>query len=282
MLLKYAISQIYLGRYIFLMFAILCAHGCSHLEHGQESVRVDPVDITSVPDATPKKEQRSRYGNPKSYIVNGKRYYTLDDNKGFVEQGIASWYGKKFHGKRTSSGDIYDMYAMTAAHKNLILPVYVEVTNLENGKKVIVRVNDRGPFHDDRVIDLSYASAKKLGVVATGTAKVELRVVEHRGLKEFISGKTLVPVKTISSVNQPRVGETFIQVGAFSKHGNANALLEKLNVIGDQLTHIHETIVNRKTFYRVRIGPLFSKEAIDKMIKQLIQLNQYDHHIIVN
>ena len=105
-------------------------------------------------------EPKSRYGNPESYVVFGKRYYVKDSSKGYVETGIASWYGTKFHGRRTSSGETYDMYAMTAAHKTLPLPTYVEVTNLNNGRSIIVKVNDRGRFHEIRIIDLSYKKGR--------------------------------------------------------------------------------------------------------------------------
>ena len=137
-------------------------------------------DVSHVPDAVPKVEPKSKYGNPKSYVVFGKRYYTKASARGHVEKGLASWYGKKFHGRRTSSGERYNMYAMTAAHKSLPLPTYAEVTNLDNGRSVVVKVNDRGPFHRGRVIDLSYAAARKLGVVRRGTAMVEVRSIDPR------------------------------------------------------------------------------------------------------
>jgi rare lipoprotein A (peptidoglycan hydrolase) len=126
-------------------------------------------------DAVPRAEAYSKYGNPASYEVLGQRYEVMKDNRGYRETGIASWYGPGFHGKRASAGEEYDMYAMTAAHKTLRIPCYVEVTNLQNGKRAVVRVNDRGPFHDNRIIDLSFAAAQKLGVVGTGTALVEVR-----------------------------------------------------------------------------------------------------------
>lgn len=139
---------------------------------------VKPVDLASIPNPTPRHEPESRYGNPASYEVFGRRYYTRQANHGFVEQGVASWYGPNFHGKRTSSGEPYDMYKMTAAHKSIRLPAYVEVTNLKNGRRIIVRVNDRGPFHDNRIIDLSYVAAAKLDLVRQGTGLVEIRVID--------------------------------------------------------------------------------------------------------
>ncbi|MES9903121.1 MAG: septal ring lytic transglycosylase RlpA family protein, partial [Sedimenticola sp.] len=121
------------------------------------------LDPNSIADAVPRAERRSRRGNADSYVVLGKRYHVMANSDGFSQRGIASWYGTKFHGRTTSSGEVYDMYAMTAAHKSLPLPTYVEVTNLNNGRHTIVKVNDRGPFHNNRIIDLSYAAATKLG-----------------------------------------------------------------------------------------------------------------------
>ena len=138
----------------------------------------DNLDPDKIPDAVPRVEPRSKSGNMKTYVVRGKRYYTEDDSRGHVERGMASWYGKKFHGRNTSSGERYDMYAMTAAHKTLPLPSYVRVTNVDSGRSAVVRVNDRGPFHGPRIIDLSYAAATKIGVVSNGTALVEVRAID--------------------------------------------------------------------------------------------------------
>lgn len=136
-----------------------------------------PRDLAAIPDAVPRTEPRSRYGNPSSYVVFGRRYYLLASSEGHVERGTASWYGPGFHAARTSSGEPYDMYAMTAAHKTLPLPAYARVTNLRNGRSVVVRINDRGPFVGDRIIDLSYTAAWKLDMLRTGTAPVEVRVL---------------------------------------------------------------------------------------------------------
>jgi len=144
---------------------------------GPPVVAEQPVkDLPENP--VPRHEPLSKYGNPPSYVVFGKTYRTLKSSHGFVQRGIASWYGKKFHGRRTSSGEPYDMYGMTAAHKQLPLPTYVQVTNLKNGKQVVLRVNDRGPFHGNRIIDLSYTAAKKLDIVKEGTGLVEVRALD--------------------------------------------------------------------------------------------------------
>ncbi len=137
-----------------------------------------PARIARIPDAVPRVEPLSKCGNAPSYVVFGKRYYTKPNSRGYVERGLASWYGAPFHGRKTSSGEIYDMHGMSAAHKTLPLPTYARVTNLENGRSVVVRINDRGPFHGPRLIDLSHTAAVKLGVVKTGTAMVEVRAID--------------------------------------------------------------------------------------------------------
>lgn len=151
------------------------------------------VDVSKIPNAVPKVEPRARYGNQKSYTVFGKRYYTLQSSHGYTAVGTASWYGTQFHTLRTSSGERYNMLAMTAAHKTLPLPTYVEVTNLRNHRKIIVKVNDRGPFSSNRLIDLSYVAAKKLGMIGHGTALVKIKAIDPRSYqRDFIlaSNKT--------------------------------------------------------------------------------------------
>ena len=142
----------------------------------RDSYPSNPPNLDQLPDLLPRYEPYSARGN-NDYEVLGKNYRVLPKADGFREQGTASWYGEKFHGHLTSNGEIYDMYALSAAHKNLPLPSYVRVTNLDNGKSTIVRVNDRGPFHEGRVIDLSYAAAYKLGVLQTGTGRVQLEAL---------------------------------------------------------------------------------------------------------
>ncbi len=144
----------------------------------QDSAPAQPVDVSNVANAIPRVEPHSRYGNPASYVVFGQRYYVKKSSLNHIERGVASWYGTKFHGRRTSSGEPYDMLAMTAAHKSLPLPTYAEVTNLENGRKIIVKINDRGPFKKNRIIDLSYAAAIKLGIAKAGTGLVEVRTID--------------------------------------------------------------------------------------------------------
>lgn len=163
---------------VILLFFIYLS-GCSVLEsYDSDSAPTHPIDLSKIKEPIPKLEPKSKYGNPDSYKVLGKRYYTMDKSSGFKQTGLASWYGTKFHGKRTSSGEPYNMYAMTGAHKTLPLPTYARVTNKANNKSIILKINDRGPFHSDRIIDLSYAAASKLGVLGMGTAKVELTAID--------------------------------------------------------------------------------------------------------
>jgi rare lipoprotein A len=212
-----------------------------------------PPDVSDVPDAVPRAEPLSNYGNPESYVVNGKRYFTLKSAKGFVERGIASWYGRKFHGRRTSSGETYNMYAMTAAHTRLPLPSYARVINLQNGRAVVVRVNDRGPFHDNRIIDLSYTAATKLDMLGTGTAMVELRAVDPREPE---------PAQIVAPVVPPRL---YLQVGAFAERGNAERLRSHVTSLVDVVARVDRVVSSGRTLYRVRVGPLPDVEEADRL-----------------
>ena len=152
-----------------------------------------PAVLGGVPDAVPRVEPRSRNGNPPFYDVLGKRYYVLSSSSGYWERGVASWYGPGFHKERTSTGEPYDMYGMTAAHKTLPLPAYLRVTNLQNGRSIVVRVNDRGPFVGNRIIDLSYTAAAKLDMLRNGTAMVELRSIDPAAPPAVITASAALP-----------------------------------------------------------------------------------------
>jgi len=266
-------------RLPFLVVTCLLSAACATTGVDRDSAPSRTVDVTSIPDAVPRDEPRSRYGNPASYEVFGQRYYVMESSKGYVERGIASWYGTKFHGKRTSSGESYDMYAMTAAHKTLPLPTYVEVTNLENRKTVVLRVNDRGPFHDNRIIDLSYTAATKLGIVAKGTGLVEVRAITSPG--DYAGTRRTEPTLRTVSTGQPGL-PFYIQVGAFSDLVNAEKLRARVSVVGDALVKINQAAVAGKTLYRVRIGPLASVENADHIVNQLVQIGIQDHHIVTD
>lgn len=228
-----------------------------------------PEHIEKIPDAVPRDEPRSRSGNPKFYEVFGKRYFVLEKSDGYVERGVASWYGPNFHEGRTSSGEKYDMYAMTAAHKTLPLPCYAEVTNLTNGHRVIVRVNDRGPFVDNRLIDLSYTAASKLGVIQKGTALVEVRAVGPQA--------AATPVPT--PVAPVPVDRLYIQAGAFAEQTNADRLLEKLRAAGIGPAFVRQDTVKGRPLYRVRVGPVPSVEEFDQLVQDLKGVGIPDAHL---
>ena len=191
----------------------------------------------------PKHEPFSRYGNPSTYKVNGQTYNVMTSSTGYRTRGIASWYGTKFHSKRTSSGEDYDMYALTAAHKTLPLPTYVRVKNLSNGRVAIVKVNDRGPFHSDRVIDLSYAAAVKLGLLPKGTAPVEIEAL------------------STSAPGKSHVAHYYLQAGAFSSSNLAEILRVKLS----KLTPSPVFVEKYKQHFIVRVGPFANKQMSDRL-----------------
>jgi rare lipoprotein A len=206
----------------------------------------------------------SNQGNPSSYVVYGKRYYVMDSSEGFVQRGVASWYGRKFHGRRTSSGEVYNMHDMTAAHKTLPIPVYVHVRNLDNGRTAVVRVNDRGPFIDGRIIDLSYAAATRLGVDGPGTANVEISVVE-RGQTEPTSVVRVVPLDTPESRDQP----LYIQMGSFASLNNADNLVRTLLAANESAAQVSPLQTDDGLYYRVRVGPLFDINEANAILARL-------------
>lgn len=254
-----------------------------------------PRDVMSIPDAVPKDEPRSRYGNPKNYVVLGKRYYVMPTSQGYVERGIASWYGTKFHGNRTSSGESYDMYAMTAAHKTLPLPTYARVTNITNGRSVVVKINDRGPFHDNRVIDLSYSAAAKLGILGQGTGLVEVRALDpHQDPRQADPGPRVIetrqaPPATIappakSTPLPPTIATPglYLQIGAFVSRDNAEQLRAKLSQVKIPDIQIREDHRNARPVYQVRIGPLASVAEADRMASALERYGITNPHVVID
>ncbi|MBL7002647.1 MAG: septal ring lytic transglycosylase RlpA family protein [Gammaproteobacteria bacterium] len=213
-------------------------------------------------DAAAQKSSGSQTKKSKSYIVGGKQYYIMDSADGYVKRGVASWYGKKFHGRKTANGEIYDMFAMTAAHKTLPLPTKVSVKNLSNGKTIIVRVNDRGPFVGTRIIDLSYTAAKKLDMIANGTALVEVRALTKNNSAPAIRA---IPLKTEASASS----DIFIQIGSFSQSINAEALLTQLKQSGFSDGRVYPINTNKGNFYRVRLGPYIQLEKAQQLVKNL-------------
>ncbi len=202
---------------------------------------------------------------PKPYVVLGKTYQPLPHARGFTQSGEASWYGEDFHGKKTSSGEIYNMYAISAAHKTLPLGTYVRVSNLNNGKEIIVRVNDRGPFVRDRIIDLSYAAAKKLGIVGPGIAPVKIVALGEAALPETKSGtgQSYIPTDYYT-------GNFTIQIGAFSDRNNAERLKQKLDQLYKNV-QIESYNGGNEVLYRVRVGRCSTLEEATKYETFLIQ-----------
>ncbi len=229
-------------RHLALLLLPALLGGCATGPGGGDGHPRLSLDPDHIEDAVPRHEPRARSGNKPVYEVFGKRYRTLESARGFEQTGIASWYGTKFHGRPTASGEIYDVAKMTAAHKHLPLPTYVEVTNLENGRKAIVKVNDRGPFHGDRIIDLSYAAAVKLGFAQKGTARVRIRAIDPSAPP---------PTKT-AGAEKP----LYLQVGSFSSRVNAETLRRLIEETMREPVPVQISQAPDRTLYRVRVGPL--------------------------
>ena len=233
-----------------------------------------PVDPHNVAEPVPRAETRSATGN-KPYTVFGVNYRPLADGQGYRERGIASWYGKKFHGRKTSSGEVYDMYALSAAHKTLPIPSYARVRNLGNGKSVIVRVNDRGPFKENRLIDLSYTAAARLGIVETGTGIVEVEAVTAADSGRVVAAPPAAPATPGAS---PRL---FLQVGAFSQRANADLLRERLTAGQYGPVVVQNAAGGQGTVYRVRIGPLAGVDEGDRIAARVAADGVRGAHVVV-
>ncbi len=271
-------KYIYITRILHLsLLGCLSLTGCSFTRYHDGGPRTE-INVASIPDAVPRVEPRSANGNPPSYTVLGHTYHVMQSSRGYVERGIASWYGTKFHGRTTSSGEIYSMYKMTAAHKTLPIPSYVEVTNLENGRKVVVRVNDRGPFHPNRIIDLSYVAAKKLGIASSGTGLVEVRSIDPRYWRPERSAPA--PVKATYHPPLKPENTLYIQAGAFASRYNAEQLKKKLGVLLPK-QNVQMAYLASDKLYRVRIGPLSNVDTADK-VAQTISNNGYpEPHVVI-
>jgi len=227
---------------------------------------LDPPDVSQVPNAQPRVEPLSRAGNRPSYEVWGKIYQVLPDARGYVQEGTASWYGEKFHGYATSNGEIYDMYKMSAAHRSLPLPTFARVTSLDNGNSVIVRINDRGPFHSEREIDLSYAAAFQLGFTEAGTGQVRVEAIDPQELTLASSASAVqTPESQISDTRTDSSG--YLQVAALSDRGSATQLKRQLeNHLGQKVR-----ITDDGGVYRVQVGPVAHQQealALRKTLRQ--------------
>jgi len=229
-----------------------------------------PAGVESIPDAVPRAEPRSAHGNPPFYDVLGRRYFVLGAADGYLERGVASWYGPTFHGGNTSSGELYDMYAMSAAHKTLPLPTYARVTNLRNGRSVVVRINDRGPFVANRLIDLSYTAATKLDMIREGTTLVEVRALTPGAPDEL----------TRSAQSPPP--SLYMQAGAYADAHNAQHQLERLHAAGLASAFIVSPLEGKSRLYRVRLGPVGSVAEFDQLAARLAALGIRDARLAVD
>lgn len=258
-----------------------------------------PPDLQNIPNAVPKLETHSP-ANFRPYVVFGKKYYPVSDEKAFRQEGTASWYGRKFHGKKTANGEIYDMYAMSAAHPTLPIPSYARVTHAKTGKSVIVRVNDRGPFHSKRIIDVSYAAATKLGLVGPGSGQVIVEAITNADIRSnrltasaqpkpapvasltvaqkaqdmpdalaaIASDTPIAPTPVASASQQAGVvesaaipGQVYLQFGAFSASNTANSLAQRLNQQIGEVESRSAQVNKSNALHKVQIGPYPSRTA---------------------
>ncbi len=293
-------------RLALVSFCVFCV-ACAHTGGEKDGVpNVHKASLLAVPDAVPKKETVTRAGNKNPYTVFGKTYHLLPKSEGYRARGTASWYGTKFHGRNTANGEVYDIRAMTAAHKTLPIPCYVKVTNTLNNKSVVVRVNDRGPFHGDRIIDLSYAAAVKLGYADRGTAPVHVEVVgpadkvQPRPYSRTANNRVSIqrkpaasaqpslskPVfKTAAPARVAQIGHNahseqwFLQAGAFGDINSAQKLQGRLSYI----TQLPVEIISPKDagdIYRVRIGPSKEQATLVKLQQEMLAVRMGQPFIV--
>jgi rare lipoprotein A len=256
------------------------------------------ADTGVIPDAVPRAEERSRSGNPAFYVVAGQRYVVLQSSTGFVERGVASWYGPGFHGVNTAMGEPYNMYAMSAAHRTLPIPCYARVTNLGNNRSVVVRINDRGPFVANRIVDLSYSAALRLDMVRTGTAFVTLEVLSPGSPVVASDSSTVLspalpqgmtpdgatdaaaapdaPAPAALPAPAPPAAapaqRLFVQVGAYGDAANAGRVMQRLRAAQIDGVSASPTTSNGHTLQRVRVGPVATVDAFDRLVARLAAL----------
>jgi rare lipoprotein A len=252
----------------------------------QDHAPTGDIKVDHLPDLVPRWEAKTRGGNKSPYEVWGKKYWVMDSAQGYVAEGTASWYGKKFHGHKTSNGEIYDMYAFSAAHKSLPLPTFLKVTNLDNQLSVIVRVNDRGPFHGDRLIDLSYAAAARLGYHKKGLARVRIEAITPARGQTYTPSKAAEKVDEVTPEALPAKASTalpggasnatselvfsHLQLGAFSAEDSADRLKLRLFEAFDTSVNV---LVNKQEdgLYKVLVGPFSNAAELDEWQKKLQQ-----------
>jgi rare lipoprotein A len=276
-----------------------CAHGPRRANPNASAPTVrsaQALDVAAIPEPVPREEPRSAAGNPPFYEVAGHRYIVLASAAGYHERGVASWYGSDFHGLRTATGERYDMFAITAAHRTLPIPCYARVTNLSNGHSVVVRINDRGPFVANRIIDLSYTAALKLDMIRNGTAFVQVEALTPATPAATAALPVTTPAASAASVgvsNVPAVtaplepaasappqlaapataasGHFYIQVGAYGQADNAHRAAQRLRDAGLEHVFILSPATDQP-LQRVRIGPISSVQEFDQLIARLTAL----------
>ena len=240
----------------------------------QDRAPTQIVDLSIIPEVIPQPINRTMAGNRSPYTVLGKSYQVLPTEEGYNESGVASWYGEKFHGHKTSNGEVFDMYQVSAAHKSLPIPSFLRVTNLDNNRNIVVRVNDRGPFHGDRVIDLSYAAALKLGYADRGTARVQLESIvasgafRDRGVSATTSAAGNENLRVSSSSSK------YLQVGAFSELSTAQEVSTKVEEITSLPVFIRTVNISKsRTLHRVRVGPISDSGQIQRVSESVVAAN---------
>jgi rare lipoprotein A len=247
---------------LLLSLLLLAACGGS-VRESTDGKPLHQLSAADVADAVPQAEPIFAAGNTSPYKVNGVEYRVLQSGHGYRERGIASWYGQKFHGRNTANGEVFDAYAASAAHRTLPLPSYARVTNLSNHRSIIVKVNDRGPFHADRLIDLSYGAAVSLGFSEQGTARVEVVALSVEGAEDLRSDPSLAHWKS---------DYRYLQVGSFSQRDAAHGLQQRLSGFTDEDVSVREVQHRGNAFYRVRIGPIVDRNRLLALREELIEL----------
>jgi rare lipoprotein A len=276
------------------IFAVVAGCGSNKAQDGPP--KSGSSEIEGLPgDAVPRPEAKSRLGNGPNYEVLGKHYTVMPSAVGFKERGVASWYGKKFHGNRTSNWDIYDMYGMTAAHKTLPLPTYVRVRNLSNNRTIVVRVNDRGPFVDNRIIDLSYSAAQKLDMIKTGTSLVEIEAITFEAPSgdqptrqvtapepQQVAPQQVEPQPPAPRDEPSNPNHIYVQIGAFGSRANADRRLSLLRSGGIGAAAVHEDSSVSPALYRVRMGPIQGVDQYDLLVEELAKIGVVDSIIVTD
>jgi len=259
----------------YLFIGSLLVVSCSSIREPSDGAPARTIDVSRIPDAQPVPVVRTRAGNAKRYTVLGKTYDTMTESQGYSERGVASWYGTKFHSRRTANGEVYDMYAMTAAHKTLPIPSYVRVTHVGNGRSIIVKINDRGPFVGDRIIDLSYVAARKLGVVATGTAVVDVvdvtpipNTAASSSPRSVLLETPIVNDSVSANSAANKKANWYVQLGAFSLQQKADSLKTRVSGVISELVSV---IQGDDGLHRVVVGPIDDQQQIPALQRSLKQ-----------